>query len=551
MSERPVQGLLPSGDPDAVLRMFSTPFLASIGTENNFPLPLVLRLVRTEEVVHECEELDCPRGYACKEAETMFQLDYECCPRCEERDTTQFREELSQLILDHNAGDNTAKVVVRVDMQLIAINDAVGVDGDSLALHVSEQVVGIQAEDVTISALSAANPVAQERQDVTALISAPAGTGTAVVTAITAYMSTRPETAVLNGAPDSDRELFSAPFLLPGSNALPYPFVAKFVAAEREWDMDLACSKSQPCRALSCNADEAEFLPDLECCPVCESDADGMHRWALAKFGLEQQAGRPGPMAAVQGDLQLIPINDVPTVYLEKLIPYIMDATGATRDTVEISPKMYTNVKAHQRLDFTLFIRGPENTIPILQSALAKYMDQVIQMGDVVSKPFLANLGNPDDLIAPYVVLRRNVLRLPLAYCMVHQCDAKLKCEEGKELFRLDQDCCASCVTKVQKTYLEELGKYLLDKQQWDEEKAEHDSEMDQYKADLDQYEADVAECEVQQSQILKDKNCTEDADDDNGSTTDAPVPAPSPAPIVPDTTTVYTHVDSYDADDV
>ena len=568
MSERPVQGLLPSGDPDSALRMFSRPFLATIGTENNFPLPFVLRLVRSDEVVHACEELDCARGYTCAEGEHVFQLDYECCPRCEVSPTQRFREEISQLILDHAAGDRTAKVQVEVQIQLIAINDAVGVEGGSLALHISEQVVGIQDHNIVISALSNTNPGAQVRQDVTVVIEAPAGTGTAVVSAIAAYMSSRAETPTVDGEVNSKRERFSAPFLLPGSNALPYPFVMKLQSAKRVWDTEAACAGERyvknPCRILKCNADEEEFLPDLECCAVCQSTADHWHRWGLAKFALEQEAGRPGPMAAVQGDLQLIPINDVPTIYLNKLIPHIMKATGATRETIALEPETYTNVKAHQRLDFTLFIRGPENTIPILQKALAKYMDQVIQMGDLVSKPFLANLGEPADLLAPYVVLRRNLLRLPLAYCMAHEgCPKTLKCGKGETLFRLDQDCCDSCVPNKQKAYLDELGKYLLEKQHWDEDKDVYDQDMDAYKGDLAQYESDVAECATQQGITLKEKNCTETEggegaeatqDDDAGAATPGGPTTTSTTSTATTitTTTKYVHVDSYgdDGDD-
>jgi len=562
MSERPVQGLLPSGDPDANLRMFSSPFLAAIGTENNFPLPLVLRLVSAVEVVHACDELDCARGYKCAEGEHVFQLDYECCPRCEDRSTQRFREELSQLILNHASGDSTAKVQVKVQMQLIAINDAVGVEGGDLALHISEQVVGIQDHNVVISPLSNYNPGAQVRQDVTVLIEAPVGTGMAVVSAIAAYMSSRPETANPDGEVDSNRELFSAPFLLPGSNALPYPFVMKFDSAKRVWDTEAACSGvryvNNPCRILNCKADEEEFLPDLECCAVCQTKADHWHRWGLAKFALEQEAGRPGPMAAVQGDLQLIPINDVPTVYLNKLIPFVMEATGATRDTIALEPEMYTNVKAHQRLDFTLFIRGPENTIPILQKALVKFMNQVIQMGDVVSKPFLANLGEPDDFIAPYVVLRRNLLRLPLAYCMAHEsCPKSLKCEKGETLFRLDQDCCDSCVPNKQKAYLDDLGKYLLEKQLWDEDKDVYDKDMDEYRGALTEYGSDVEECSKQQVTKLKENNCTDTEEEGEGEeeleedeaeegveTTTSTTTTTTP------TTTDYVHVDSYENDD-
>lgn len=551
MSKRPVQGLLPSGDPDSTLRMFSAPFLAAIGTENNFPLPLVLRLVEAGETVHACDELDCVRGYNCAEGEHMFQLDYECCPRCEDRSTERFRQELSQLILDNAAGDNAAKVQVEVQMQLIAINDAAGVEGGDLALHISEQVVGIQDHNVVISPFSNPNPGAQVRQDVTAVIEAPVGTGMAVVSAIAAYMSSRPETAAIDGAVDTDRELFSAPFLLPGSNALPYPFVAKYVSAKRVWDMKAACVDTT-CKTRDCSENEEEFLPDLECCTICQNTADHLHRWGLAKFALEQEAGRPGPMAAVQGDLQLIPINDVPTVYLAKLIPYVMKATGATRETIALEPEMYTNVKAHQRLDFTLFIRGPENTIPILQKALANFMDQVIQMGDVVSKPFLANLGEPDDLIAPYVVLRRNLLRLPLAYCMAYEsCPENLKCGKGETLFRLDQDCCDSCVPNKQKAYLDKLGEYLLDKQQWDEDKGEYDKDMNEYKDELTQFESDVEECLDEQEVKLTENNCTETEEGEKeGGEKAVTTPEPTTTQTAMPTTSVYVHEDSYDDDD-
>jgi hypothetical protein len=509
MSERPVQGLLPEGDPDADVRLYSSPFLASIGAAHGFPHPLVLRLVTVVEVVHSCDVVDCIRGYTCPDGLHLYQLDYECCPRCEHPKEIKFRKAMSGLILDHQAGENTDTITVSVKMQLIPINDANGIEADDIAMHISEQVVGIRSRNVVVSPLKNSSPRAQQRQQIEATITCPAGTGVAVETAIVRYMSTRVTndgTEENNDESGGDRHrrdevattdgsevVYTAPFLLPGKNNLPYPFVLKLEVVGRtfNWQATHCTNIIDDAAAMVCDSAETSYVGDTECAAACETSKIKSSREALAQFALELAAGRPGPMAAIKAELQLIPINDVTTVYMEQLRQHIIKTSPSwvSGETLSIVSEKYTNVKAHTRLDFTMFVRGPEGAMSGILDYFATFLNEGELLGNnEVSKPFLAELGEPDDLTAPYILRKRSLERIPLAYCLTQTCDPELKCDRADGYvvkYRPDADCCPKCMTLAEAEYSDKYGAYLLDNDEWDKENTDHTAEMEKYKGEL------------------------------------------------------------------